>query len=357
MTKLTGLPASVIDLLQASWMTQFATVSAADVPINTPMLYFPSTDLSSLDVATGLAYPAKAERARRNPKVGLLVEGNAHEPVVSIAGLAAVQDADLQATTDRYLAETGFALVGGVPWSLARNAVWYWTRMIVRITPVRIFWWDDPGAMDQTPHRWDAPADTVYPPSDPAPPGSVSTASKWPERPWQDLVRQALERNAPAHLTLCDAEGYPLPMPVRTAQFADGCFRLRLPDGVLGNREGNATLTFEGRETFVGTASVAQSTTILNVERALPIHPQMDDPITQWKPLPENREKLMSRLRHETTRRGQTIPTIPERPPELTEGAKIRMARIGGTAKSALESEGKASPLSNINAVVVNPPG
>jgi hypothetical protein len=351
---LKGLPTSVIDLLQSSWMSQFATVSAAAVPINTPMLYFASTGLRSFDVATGLAYPAKAERARRNPKVGVLVEGNAHEPVVSIAGLAAVQDADLQATTDRYLAETGFALVGGVPWSLARQAVWYWTRMIVKITPVRIYWWDDPNAMDAAPHRWDAPGDTVYPHSDPAPPGSVSPASKWPERPWQDLARQAMDRNAPAHLTLCDAEGYPLPMPVRAIEFADGVFRLRLPDGVLWRREGKATLTFEGRETFVGTVRAAGNMTILDVARALPIHPQMDDPVTQWKPLPENRERLMSRLRHETVRRGQAIPTIPELQPELTAGAKMRMARIAGSDKVA---EAPASPLSNISEVVLNPPG
>jgi hypothetical protein len=235
--------------------------------------------------------------------------------------------------------------------------MWYWTRMIVRIAPVQIFWWDRPDMMDSAPHRWEAPADTVYPHSDPAPPGDVSAASKWPERPWQDLVRQALERNAPGHLTLCDAAGFPLPMPVRAVAFSDGCFRLRLPKSVPWQRDGKATLTFEGRETFVGTTKADGDTTILEVARALPVHPQMDDPVTQWKPLPENREKLMSRLRHETARRGQAIPTIPEHPPELTEGAKMRMARIGGTAKNELASEGEKSPLTNINAVVVNPPG
>jgi hypothetical protein len=351
------LPTPVIELLQSSWMSGFATVSAAGVPIDTPMLYFPSEGMRSFDVATGLAYPAKAERARRNPKVGLLVEGSSSEPVVAIAGLAAVQDADLQANTDRYLAETGFALVGGVPWSFARNAVWYWTRMIVQIAPVHIYWWDNPAAMDATPHRWDAPADAVYPQSDPAPPGEVSAASKWPERPWQDLAQQALERNAPGHLTLCDAEGFPLSMPVRSVQFVNGAFHLRLPKGALWRRAGKAALTFQGRETFVGTVTADGDTTIMMVERALPIHPQMDDPITQWKPLPENREKLMRRLEHETARRGQAIPTIPELPPELTAGAKRRMARIGSATQTELTSEASDSPLNNIAAVVADPPG
>ena len=112
------------------------------------MLLFPSEGLQTFDVGTGLSYPAKAERARRNPKVGLLIEGDPSEPIVAIAGHAQVRDTDLQANAERYIAETAHDPEVDVPWEIARNAVWYWTRIIVAITPVRMLWWDNRLAMD-----------------------------------------------------------------------------------------------------------------------------------------------------------------------------------------------------------------
>ncbi|MBV9511801.1 MAG: pyridoxamine 5'-phosphate oxidase family protein [Caulobacteraceae bacterium] len=98
---------------------QFATVSRAGVPIDTPALAFPPEDLSSIDLSTGVAYPVKAERARRNPKVGLLFEGAVDEPVISIAGIAAVRDADIQGNKEGWAEEPMLSAE-----DIARHAQW-----------------------------------------------------------------------------------------------------------------------------------------------------------------------------------------------------------------------------------------
>ena len=89
MNLLQQLPEAAQDLIRSGINTSFTSISSAGVPIDTPLLIFYAGDLSTIDLATGIAYPAKAERARKNPKAGLLCEGTENEPVVAIAGLAA----------------------------------------------------------------------------------------------------------------------------------------------------------------------------------------------------------------------------------------------------------------------------
>jgi hypothetical protein len=133
-----------------------------------------------------------------------------------------------------------------------------------------------------------------------------------------------MARGAASHLTLLDAEGYPLPMPVTEATRCEEGFRLVVPKGTPWS-EGDATLSFEGIEIFVGHARREGDVTILRVERTLPILPLTSDPTEVLQPRPETKATLMARLEIEAARRGQSIPRMPTTPPAPTEGAKYRV--------------------------------
>jgi hypothetical protein len=288
---------------------------------------FTSEDLETIDGGTGLAYPAKAERARRNPKTGLLFEGGPNGPVVSIAGIAAVRDRDLQANLERYLSEEILApylnpaLVDYA--GVTRQAIWYFTRMLICVKPAHVRWWPNPAAMDEAPDEWRAPPGTVYPPSDPAPPGAMSQAPWREGAPWLQLAETALARKAPGHLTLVDPNGFPLPIRAREVKGDTDGFWLSMP-GWLPWSTGKATLSFEGVETFVGDASISDGEAFLRVERAMPVLPMMADVSETLLPSPTTKSALMHRLEYETRRRGLIIPTMPERPPVPTAGARLR---------------------------------
>jgi hypothetical protein len=335
MSLIDELPESVTELMRSGSIANYVTVSRAGMPVDTPVLYFPADDLSHLDLATGLSYPAKAERARRNPKVGLLLAGGPDEPVVSIAGMAAVRDADLQRNVERYVAEACYTLPHDPDWALARKAAWYWTRIIVEITPARIDWWESPAAMDEAPHRWRASEDAVFPKSDPAPPGKTSSPAKWQELGWRDLAAQALARGAPGQLSVIDEEGFPRPIGATGIEIMDQGFSLKLPGGIPWPIAGNACLTFGGIETFLGTATGANGHAALSIERTLPVFPMTQDMTQLWEPTEHTRAELMRRLEEELQRRGQPLPSIPLERPEPSEGYRRRMERMKAARAAA----------------------
>jgi hypothetical protein len=327
MTYLDHLPPDVARLIRTRYIAEFATVSKDGVPIDTPLVPFASEDLATIDAATGLAYATKAERARRNPKVGLLFEGGPNEPVVSIAGMAAVRDADLQANLERYLAEellTPSFTPERVDYAkFTRHAIWYFTRVLVCVTPAVVRWWADPQAMDSAPQLWRAPAGTAFPRSDPAPPGAPSRAPWRDAPPWRVLVEAALARKAAAHVTLIDAEGFPLPIRARQAHAHEDGLRLSMPKWLPWS-QGKATVSFEGVETFIGEARTEGAELVLRIERALPVMPLMADPSEILQPGPETRKTLMDRLEYELQRRGKPWPVMPPEAPEPTAGARLR---------------------------------
>lgn len=321
------LPPELAALVRRSTIAEYATVSAAGVPIDTPTYFFPSADLTSLDIGTGLAYPAKADRARRNPKVGMLIEGGEDDPVISIAGMAAVRDSDLQANLERYLAETILSPnvhPALVPWETTRSRMYYLTRIIVCVVPVHIRWWPNRAAMGDAPTEWRAASGTNYPASDPAHPGKPSAAPKWQRRSWQNMAATALSQGLPAHLTLLDEGGFPIPIRVKNCRQHTGGFALEVPQAAPW-REGKATLSFVGKEIFVGEASRHDDEIILRVERGLPVLPTVDDQAGRAQEIP----LFDQRLADELARRRQVLPVAPASPPGPTEGCTLRAAAYG----------------------------
>lgn len=329
MTTLHDLPRHVFAMIESGVVAEFATVSAAGVPIDTPTYYFPSDDMATIDVATGVPNPAKAERARRNPKVGLLIEGRPEEPVVVIRACAAVRDSDIQSNAIRYLAETGWQGIShGITWEQARLAITYWSRIVIENTPERVYWWDNHAALDGPPQVWQADPATQFPASDPAPKAKVSPGN-WTARPWRDVANDAVAAGSPAHLSIVDTDGYPLPMRAVGLELVSDGFRLDMPRGMPWDLSGPASLTFAGFRTFVGEAVGETGQSVLfRVERALPQHPSTLDTKQVLQPAEATLAKTRARLEAEMARRGQPLPVIPDEAPERTRIAKIRMARI-----------------------------
>jgi hypothetical protein len=328
MSGMWDLPERIFKFIESGVVTEFATVSAAGVAIDTPTYYFPSDDLKTIDVSTGLVNPSKAERARRNPKVGMLMDGTTDEPVVAIRGHAAVRDSDFEGNARRYIAETGFKQFSpGLTWEQARTNVHYWTRIMIEVTPVRILWWDTPAAMDGPPHIWNALAGMTYPASDPAPPGRDSHGV-WPTRLWQDVAKDAIEKGRVPNLTVCDPDGYPMPIRVRRFELKTDGFKLAMPPGVPWPMGGIGTLSFEGHMTFVGTAFRDGDLTAFKVERALPQSLAALSKKGVMNLDEDMRRMRMARLEEELRRRGKQIPSIPVEEPTPTRMAKLRALRI-----------------------------
>jgi hypothetical protein len=321
-----ALPKKVSDLLLITNFAEFATMTAKGVPIDTPLLNFPDEDLAHINMATGVSYPVKAERARRNPKVGLLYWPlYPGEPVVQVIGLAATRDRDIQQNTLRYLAETSH-VSPETPWAVRRKAVWYWARIIIEIQPKEVLWWDSPEAMDQAPQRWSAPAGTVFATSDPAPESQNTAAPKWPQPDWRKAASVDAGASYPAYVSLVDDDGFPRIMRAGDVRVEDDGLSFDLPKSAPGRRSGPASLTYFGRDTFVGEVREDGGRVRLVVERTLPILPFVGEG-NIWDPSPEVKEPVMKRLEAELARRGQPLPDIPVEQPQLSIGAQRRATR------------------------------
>ena len=258
-----GWPAQVIPIMARALTCQCATLTRTGRPVTWPLTPYVNDDRRSIDVSTGLVCPAKAERARRNPNVALLFSDAAGltleaPPTVLVLGRAAVRDSDLQANTDRYVKRMLNKLPAAMrqaPWVVMRAQTWYWARIWIEVTPLRIVWWQK-GRLTDEPRTWNAP-DGIEPKlSDPAPPGS--SPSPWQsvaEDDWRGHAARAIGRIGNPTVTFV-ADGWPVPVPVTELRALPDGFAGRIPKvhpSVAFPTEGPACLSFQTHaEKFVG---------------------------------------------------------------------------------------------------------
>jgi hypothetical protein len=227
----------------------------------------------------------------------------------------------VQTNTDRYvraaMEKLPEAYAGQPRWLLRRQA-WYFARIWICVTPVRILWWPG-GRLEDSPQEWIAPAGTRAPASDPWPgPAGPRPRADAPS----DWRREATAAATyPMHdLTIVDPAGFPLMAPVKALEPTPSGFRFRIPAGVEVPAGGPACLTAHSHDvpftsqqnrTFVGrlTSSDAGSAEI-EVERLLP----------HWS-IPKGKVKgainfiragrrLRPLLLGESARRGQQAPEV-----------------------------------------------
>jgi hypothetical protein len=325
-TNPSGWPTEVLPNLARAITCEFASVTRLGTPLTVPVTPYLGENSRTLDLSTGLTYPAKAERVRRNPHVALLFSdplgsGLSDALVVLVQGLGAVRDRDLQANSDRYIELSRRKLPGlysQLPWFILRRQRWYWTRIWVHVTPLRMLWWPA-GRQEEPPRTWEAPAGTVGEVSDPPPMGLTPGGGLAAPRDWRPRAADAARRFGPPVLTVMGADGFPIPVRARGAVLTSAGFHVDLPDGHPGLTAGqgcltfhihDATFTFEENAAFVGAVEPADGGVIFRVERALgDLSAPGSWPRRVWAALSAG-WRLAPRLRAEAARRGQAPPVI-----------------------------------------------
>jgi hypothetical protein len=319
-----GWPDGLLDVFERSITCEYASLTRSGTPVTIPTT--PYVGEGTLDVSTGLTYPAKAERARRNGKVALLFAdpigvGTGATPVVLVQGHAAVRDADLQSNTDRYVRVAGEKLpevTKGQPKLLLKRFAFYYARMWIEITPLRIRRWADRD-LAAPPHEWRLEPVPDLPSSDPEPPGRQPPPWKDAPLQWRDAAARALAELPLADLTFVDSDGYPVCVPVSAGSLVGDEVALQLGAGAPSLPDGPACLTVHGHNeqftsqenhTLVGSLASSSGVPALRVERALANWSITGSRAKIAIDFLRNGRRLAPRLKAEAARRGQPVPRV-----------------------------------------------
>lgn len=320
-------------MFERSITVEYASFTRDGRPVTVPTTPYLGMSGTTIDVSTGLTYPAKAERARRDPRVCLLFadpvgSGLADPPVVLVQGLATVRDSDLQANTDRYVQCSLEKLpdaTKGQPRFVLRRLAWYYARIWIEVTPLHMRWWAS-RSLDEPARTWNALEGTAAPLSDPAPSGQQPGAWLEPPSSWRAAAQEAM-RLSTHDLTTVDGNGFPQCLPVRHTELVNDGFSLTFGAGAPPVEAGPACLTIHAHpERFTG----QENRTIIGaVERSTAagkVHFRAERALADWS-LAGGRSRmalsflitgrrLAPRLAQEAQRRFQAVPSVrlPDRP-------------------------------------------
>jgi hypothetical protein len=321
-----GWPPELLPVFERSITVEYATLTRRNTPVTVPTTPYLGVGGDTLDVSTGLTYPAKAERARRNPRVALLFadpvgSGLDGPPVVLVQGLATVRDSDLQANTDRYVRSSMEKLpdvARSQPRAALRRLAWYYARIWIEVTPLHVRWWTD-RRLDGPPQEWNAPEGTAAPLSDPAPPGAAPGPWIAPPPDWRDVARDSLRRLPLHDLTVVGPNGFPLCLPVSSTELGNEDLRLRIGPGAPPLQPGPACVTlhghperFTGQEnhTMVGTIAPDGDAVRFQVDRALGDWSLTGNTVRMAIGFLGKGRVLRRRLAAEAARRSQPVPGV-----------------------------------------------
>jgi hypothetical protein len=324
--RVAGWPSELTEVFERSVTVEYGSLTQSGRPVTVPVSPYISDNQKTLDVSTGLTAPSKADRARKNPKVCLLYadpigEGMRDRPVVLVQGHAAVRDADLQQNTDRYVrlsASKYPATIKGIPKAVLGTLGYYYARIWVEVTPLRVCWWPHRDLASE-PQEWLAPADTVLPPSDPTPAGTPPTPWRSPPGDWRPVVEYALSRLPLSDLSTVDGDGYPICLPVTLATLEGSTLSVHLGAGAPELLPGPACVSlhshaevFAGQEnrTIVGQLLADAGSYAFVIERALGDWSAPGNKLQMSMAFIRKGPRLAPRLKAEAARRGQTVPKV-----------------------------------------------
>ena len=235
-----SLPPEVREVFERFVTTEFTTIDARQQPITWPVTPYYRSGAATIDVTTGIGYPKKADDAARNPSVSLLFSdptGSGIDPAstILVQGTAEIDDADLDANTERYVRESSEKLPATKkmhpPKPMRRLLRWYYARLYVKVRPERVFVWPG-GDQSAEPALLDAHMEEVRSGHSEEPP-TARAPTEGGEARWDPRMGQLGDRYRTALLTWVGPDGFPIScrFPVEADE---GAGRIRIGDEPAG---------------------------------------------------------------------------------------------------------------------------